>query len=345
MKEYQGFRVPGQTKVENIEVDNVDGQNNCEITINKIRDSNRIRIEPHCIKHCPSVVLDVVLSTAIEQVHVDSSKVTPGRILADASTTKGNVVGALPGCEMKSVSEIPQAKSLSQHVGGFNIMNDISTVFGPSEPLHLGPLRKSTMQIQGDMKTVTDVVTDALIANNGEGNAPSSGKTIVSFQPAKSVTLANSEFEVGVIHKLDELYEHGHTTQRIAQEVWALSKQMNDRLILIERKTRATLTQNYELLDAANTPRQREADFVITSTSPRMKDMSSTNRQSSSKKYGPFLLLMLEMIKMGTNIAGYVVPALVSLKAVDIFDPTQCAIGTVTSQVVRGIDYSPEYVE
>ncbi|KAF9946243.1 hypothetical protein BGZ72_000510, partial [Mortierella alpina] len=38
-------------------------------------------------------------------------------------------------------------------------------------------------------------------------------------------------------------------TQQIAQEVWKLQKQMNDRLILIQNKTEAILTQQLELAE------------------------------------------------------------------------------------------------
>ncbi|KAI8602836.1 hypothetical protein EDD21DRAFT_442529, partial [Dissophora ornata] len=59
----------------------------------------------------------------------------------------------------------------------------------------------------------------------------------------------NPVFEGTVLHKLDGLHDQGDVTQRIAQEVWELAKQMNDRLILIQSKTEAILTQNYELLE------------------------------------------------------------------------------------------------
>ena len=58
------------------------------------------------------------------------------------------------------------------------------------------------------------------------------------------------------------------------------------------------------------------------------------------KKYGPYLLLMLEMIKCGTNVAGHVVPALATLRVVALVDSIQQSIATVSSQ----IDYSLECI-
>ncbi|KAI8596822.1 hypothetical protein EDD21DRAFT_236094, partial [Dissophora ornata] len=274
MEDTQSFRLIGKLDIENIPLDNVNGQNiiywedikevfpgvkyvkNGERTVTKMRDSHQNRIEPHRIKHCPKVVLEVVLSP---------------------------------------------------------------------------------------------------------------------------MSITNPGFEGTVLHKLDGLHDQGDMTQRIAQEVWELAKQMNDRLILIQRKTEAILTQNYELLEYT-IPRL----FIVLpemSTSWDPKTMLRTKfrlhficecgehtRASGSKiphhlhlanhegyvvnkpteffkKYGPFLTLMLEMIKVGTSIAGHVVPALASLKVVDILDSAQSTIDSVTSKVIEGVDYSLKYLE
>lgn len=52
-----------------------------------------------------------------------------------------------------------------------------------------------------------------------------------------------------VIHKLDGLYDQGAMAQQIAREVLELQKQMNDRLILIQGKTEAILTQQLGLTE------------------------------------------------------------------------------------------------
>ncbi|KAI8602769.1 hypothetical protein EDD21DRAFT_413670 [Dissophora ornata] len=194
-----------------------------------------------------------------------------------------------------------------------------------------------------------------------------------------SMSTPNPRFEGTVLHKLDGLHDQGDMTQRIAQDVWELSKQMNDRLILIQSKTEAILTQNYELLEYT-IPRL----FIVlpeksTSWDPQTMlrtkfrlhficECGEHTKASGSKmphhlhlanhegyvvnkpteffkKYGPFLTLMLEMIKVGTSIAGHVVPALASLKVVDILDSAQSTIDSVTSKVIEGVDYSLKYLE
>ncbi|KAF9121766.1 hypothetical protein BG015_005736, partial [Linnemannia schmuckeri] len=88
----QSFRLIGSMDIEEIPCDHVDEHHvvywedienvfpgakyvkNGSVCVNMMRDSNRIRITPHCIKHYPGVVLDVVLSSAANSVHDDSPR-------------------------------------------------------------------------------------------------------------------------------------------------------------------------------------------------------------------------------------------------------------------------------
>ena len=66
------------------------------------------------------------------------------------------------------------------------------------------------------------------------------------------------------------------------------------------------------------------------------------------KKYGPFLLLMLELIKTGISVAGCVVPALGSMKVTELVSSAQETVKTVIDiktttdirTVTEQIDYS-----
>ncbi|KAI8597044.1 hypothetical protein EDD21DRAFT_229367 [Dissophora ornata] len=235
--------------------------------VNMMRDSQENLIKPDRIKHCPNVVLEVVLSTTVQYVHVDS------------------------------------------------------------------PIRSTS----------------------------------------------NPGFESTVLHELGGLRDQGHTTQEFVKQVLKDAQEIKDRLILVQSKTEAILTQNYELLEYT-IPRlfivlPEESTHWDPKTMFRTKfrlhficECGEHTEASGSKiphhlhlanhegyvvnkpteffkKYGPFLMLMLEMIKVGTSIAGHVVPALASLKVVDILDSTQSAINSVTSKVVEGVDYSLNYLE
>ncbi|KAF9397572.1 hypothetical protein BGX21_008720, partial [Mortierella sp. AD011] len=56
-------------------------------------------------------------------------------------------------------------------------------------------------------------------------------------------------------------------------------------------------------------------------------------------------MAMLQLVKVGTGIAGHVVPALASLKIVDVLDSTLYALDSVTKNVIEGVDYSIKYLE
>ncbi|KAF8929995.1 hypothetical protein EDD21DRAFT_364254 [Dissophora ornata] len=55
-------------------------------SVKLVKDASHEWLVPHCIKHCPGVVLDVVLSTAVEHVLVDSPVATPSPALMDGRT-------------------------------------------------------------------------------------------------------------------------------------------------------------------------------------------------------------------------------------------------------------------
>ncbi|KAF9088923.1 hypothetical protein BGX27_002596, partial [Mortierella sp. AM989] len=111
MDETQSFRLIRTTDIVDITVSHVGGQNiiywedikqvfpgvkyvqNGKVAITMLRDSDGARIMPHRIKHCPGVVLDVVLPTAGEHVHVDLLMTTPCLDPTDAATEDKVVEG------------------------------------------------------------------------------------------------------------------------------------------------------------------------------------------------------------------------------------------------------------
>ncbi|KAG0274110.1 hypothetical protein BGZ96_004491, partial [Linnemannia gamsii] len=182
-------------------------------------------------------------------------------------------------------------------------------------------------------------------------------------------------FQSAVIHKLDVLYDQGAMTQQIARKVLELSEEMKARLILIQSKTEAILNQQLELAeypiprlfivlpeeltkyDPGNWFRTKfRLHFICECgkhTEPSnnkvphhlhlAKHEGYLIREPTEffKKYGPFLLLMLELIKFGTSVAGHFVPTLASLKVVELVDSVQQTAESVTAK----INYSLECID
>ncbi|GJJ71876.1 hypothetical protein EMPS_04233 [Entomortierella parvispora] len=168
------------------------------------------------------------------------------------------------------------------------------------------------------------------------------------------------------------LCDQGHITQLLVQ-------QSLDRLVLIERKTEAILTQNYELLeftiprlfivlpdkkspwDFKNKFRTKFCLHFICECGEHTEAPGSNVRHRPHlarhegyvvskptelfEKYGPLLLLMLEMLKAGTSVAANFVPALSTLRVMDGLDYVQSTIGTAATQLIKSIEYSLECVE
>ncbi|KAG0334005.1 hypothetical protein BG000_008716 [Podila horticola] len=310
-----------------------------ERTIAYVRDDNGKIYDPKRIPCRPDCVIQVVYKTPQSDLTLEST-IAPGTPV-----------------------------SLNESVDQLSIKGKVSTGLDSPKPLRFGLSRKSTMQIQEDMKVMTDV----MVARNRAGKSLDAYSIIEESLPAEyhasvvTHVIINSEFESRVMEDLKEI-------RKDVKEGLELSKQTNDRLILIQSKTEAILTQQLEL---AEYPIPRL--FIVLPEEPVKYDPGNWFRTKFRlhficecgehtkannnkvphhlhlakhegylirepteffKKYGPFLLLMLELIKFGTSIAGHAVPTLASLKAVELVDSAKQTVELVAAK----IDYSLECI-
>ncbi|GJJ70243.1 hypothetical protein EMPS_02592 [Entomortierella parvispora] len=374
MKQTQAFRVAGTTSVENISIDSIHGQNvifwenieqvfpgvrvvKCgDVVINILRDPNGVRYEPHRIEHYPDEVLDLVLSTQTEHPPIYSHTA-----ILNAPPVS-YAVGTLPSSpnDSEDLSSNPSIALEPIEVPRF------------TEPQSAALARVNTTYIQNQLNSV-NMAIDLANRSGVPLNSEELSSLIHSRLTLASVT--RPEFENTVNRKLDAIHHQGTTTQQIAREVLELQKQMQDRLVLIQSKTEAILTQQVGL---AEYPIPRL--FIVLPEEPSKYDPANwfrnkfrlhficecgehTQAEGSKiphhlhlarhegyivreptelfRKYGPFLLLMLELIKFGTNIAGHAVPALANLKVIELVDSVQQTVATVTAK----IDYSLECID
>ncbi|KAF9284702.1 hypothetical protein BGZ88_009832 [Linnemannia elongata] len=148
MEVTQSFRLIGSKDIEDIPCGHIAGQyvvywedieqvfpgvkhiKNGNVTVTMMRDPNRLRIVPHCIKHYPGVVLDVVLSSAADHVHVDSPMATSSLTSASsqANTSNNPPANALTNAPTNASITNPPAESPT----------DAPTVALPANP-HANP--------------------------------------------------------------------------------------------------------------------------------------------------------------------------------------------------------------
>ncbi|KAF9928709.1 hypothetical protein BGZ67_006820, partial [Mortierella alpina] len=342
MEETQLFRLTGTAEIMEVPVDYLDGQNiiywedieeffpgvkhvmNGRVAIKKLRDSNRKRIEPPCIRHHPGEILEVTVFSS-DLVHVNS----PANALCDAPA------------DIRSDSRT-DAQTVFYHLGahgdGLNDSRQQSSCAKTSEASSHAALAESVSSL-------------AVASEAYDGQA---------------LTEQRQAFQT-VIHKLDAIHVQGATTQQIAQEVLKLQKQMNDRLILIQSKTEAILTQQLEIAeypiprlfivlpeelvkyDPANWFRTKfrlhficECGKHTEASNCKIKHHLHLAKHEGYlvrepteffKKYGPFLVLMLELIKFGTAVAGHVVTALATLQAIELVDSVKQSVELITAKI------------
>ncbi|KAF9901733.1 hypothetical protein EC991_005742, partial [Linnemannia zychae] len=236
MEETQSFRLIGREEIVKISVSNVGGQNvvywddiqevfpgvqhvqNGDVAVNKLKDSEGIRIVPHRIKHFPGLVLDVILTSATNHIH-DESLITNPSVTFPAT--------------------------LSEAVSGLAITEPFADL-SSAEPRQATIARESTAHIHNQLSSIM-----ATIEQSRHSGKPLTSEALSSLIASKLTPqlTTKSGFERTVIHKLDGLFNQGATTQQLAREIIELQKQMNDRLILIQSKTEAILTQQLELTE------------------------------------------------------------------------------------------------
>ncbi|KAG0367076.1 hypothetical protein BGX24_003408, partial [Mortierella sp. AD032] len=344
---------------------------------------------PHCIRHYPGVVLDIVLSSAASHVHVDSPMTTPPA--SNRPDTSANPPGNPPTAAPIDAPAVasptkPPVHPLASPRAGTPADPSMDA---PPINSHINTPAKAPTNSQPGPSPPGEI-TDVLLANLPSSSAAKGSGTsslvapvasVSSFAIAAEISADHSStkscqgFQSAVIHRLDALHDQGAMTLQIARKVLELSEEMKARLILIQSKTEAILNQQLEITEYP-IPRL----FIVLPEEPTKYDPGNWFRTkfrlhficecgkhtepSNSKvphhlhlakhegylvrepteffkNYGPFLLLMLELIKFGTSVAGHVVPILASLKVVELVDSVQQTAGLVTAK----IDYSLECID
>ncbi|KAG0293597.1 hypothetical protein BGZ98_002110, partial [Dissophora globulifera] len=246
----------------------------------------------------------------------------------------------------------------SQLVKGLESLNETM----PLPPTMHAPLPPASQMLSKlDVSTANSILEGRLLAECRKSMA-----TSVIITPG---------FKSAAINKFHELHNQGHNLQEIAQQVLNNAQETTDRVSLIQSRTEAILTQQLDLTEypiprlfialPEETAMHGSRNWFRTKFRLHFICECGTHTKASGgmvpnhfhlakhegylicqpteffKKYGPFLLLMLELIKVGTSIAGHTVPALASLKSVGFIDSVQQNVESVTAQ----IDYSLECID
>ncbi|KAG0061825.1 hypothetical protein BGZ89_011139, partial [Linnemannia elongata] len=280
MEETQSFRIAGTTTdIETIDVDNVDGQNiiywedieqvfpgvrhirNGSTVVKLLRDSNRTRIAPHCIKHYPGVVLDIILSNTVENVQVnspmtisslapaDSRADTPADAQTDFAISIAPPINApanspanpptdaliLATTENK-VAEVLQVTSTSVEAPTSNTL--VSTM---STTLHVPP--KTALSFR-------QIVKLASKKEHESGLQELNVKMAHMIKLQEAFDAKQEEFNRLQNHSIDQQEEIKQLQEQVLnnqEEMKQLQQRALDQLAVLQSRVQAVLTQTYEL--------------------------------------------------------------------------------------------------
>ncbi|KAF9173739.1 hypothetical protein BGX20_002236 [Mortierella sp. AD010] len=316
----------------------------------------KCRYNPKRIPYCPGCVIELVYETT----RYDATSLAPS---------------ATPRTPRTSMF-------LNGPVNQLSIKNKIPTDLGLTEPIGTTLTGRTTTEIQRLLDTLSPDIEQ--VVQSGHPLNARATEDLIRKHLTSPTNVNNTQqyiaHNVGMlVQGVGELKLQGNVLEQLAHKMIGMQQQALDRLALIKSKTEAILTQNYELLeytiprlfivlpetstswDPATMFRTKFRLHFICECGEHTKAAGSdiphhlhlakhegyvvNKPREFFQKYGPFLMLMLKMIKTGASVAGIVVPALTSLKVVDILDSTQSYIDSVTSKVINGVDYSLKYLE
>ncbi|KAF9899014.1 hypothetical protein EC991_009784, partial [Linnemannia zychae] len=335
----------------------------------------------------------------------DTSTNTPvDTATIDALTTSPATIPSVIPTAVASADTltIPSGNVLIDHLPPADVAIDVTTSASTNDAINPAVDASTNPPTNNQTNNQQDASPHSAIADIVLANPPSSLSTKVSgtsspialtesvsslaiaARASDDLSLAKQQqgFQSTVISQLSglhdqgaKLHDQGAKTQQIAQEIFKLQKQMNDRLILVQSKTEAILNQQLELAeypiprlfivlpeeltkyDPANWFRTKFRLHFICECGKHTEPSNSKVphhlhlakhegyiiREPTKffKKYGPFLLLMLELIKFGTSVTGHVVPLLASLKVIELADSVKQSVELVTAK----IDYSLDCID
>ncbi|KAF9362268.1 hypothetical protein BGX34_006493, partial [Mortierella sp. NVP85] len=293
---------------------------NGEVVVKLMRDSSRNRIVPHCIKHHPGVVLEVVLSSFDKQVLEFVQKTVVN------SVTERGPAASLPSevqAKVHTLSSIYDGIGQAIKDGQVERRNEeIGAVFG---------------QLKDEMAKTNELSSNVLDLVSKMNELSGNKETFSEL----------NELITHVLKQQAALHARQDALHAKQDEMKQLQIQALDRLVMLQNGVRALLTQTYELHEypiprlfiVLPDERSSSSKFRLYFLCECGEHTKSTNSkiphhihlakhegynierpQEFFQQYGSYVLTILQMLKYGLTVAGVSVPALTQLIRPDDVD-------------------------
>ncbi|KAF9345282.1 hypothetical protein BGX26_003321, partial [Mortierella sp. AD094] len=288
VEETQSFRLIGTTDTVEINVNHVGRQNivywedieqvfpgvkhvqNGKVAVNMLRGLDGTRIMPHCIKHFPNVVLDVVLSSTTEHVHVDSSVGVPSMVSTIALTTALTIGRTDPPSKDKFVEGLRVISALAE-----TPISDICARTSSSGPSSLPPSSPNKSDSQVQLQELS-----ANIAHMIKLQEAFDAKQEEMKQLQKQALDQQEEMERLQKRVLDHQEEMNQLQIQNKEKLRQMRVEVAGQFSVLQTGVHAVPTQTYELHEhLIPHPSSQEKSLPI---SPSLQHFLSTNKASFS---------------------------------------------------------------
>ncbi|KAF9990533.1 hypothetical protein BGZ75_001406 [Mortierella antarctica] len=379
MGETQSFRIAGSTAhIENIDIDTINGQDvifwedikqvfpgiqhlrNGSSVVKLLRDSDQNRITPHCIKHHPKVVLDVVVSSAaVDHVTVDPTLATSSLVSVNAPTADPLVSPladeSLVITESTVVEALQVASAPAEAVTIDNLASTVPTTLQAASKTALS--FRQVVQLVSKKTQVSDsqihlqkldAKMDRMIKLQEDFDAKQE-----EFNQLQSHSMAQQQ-EMKLLQK--EALERQEEMKQLAfdhhEEIRQLQIQALGQLAVLQDRIKAVLTQTYELHEypiprlfvvlPQDLSKWRTRDpfsnkfrlYFLCECGEHTESIDSNMEIHFAmhegyeiarpteffQLYGSHVLAILKMLKFGISVAGVAVPAISHLVRADAID-------------------------
>ncbi|KAG0209593.1 hypothetical protein BGX28_010208 [Mortierella sp. GBA30] len=327
------------------------------VTVNYLRDANYLRFEPKRLPVFSGKVIEIL----------DGFRERPSSSAPSSASTSSELVEVLanhsPASSIKAnrITALATAYASASHSQA--TLEEVESLNNePNVPPKTDELAEGADDTQESSQRMI-----AQYVGNTTVNSKNNFKQFVVKNISDLVKLS-----AGMDGKMDVLEQLARMTVKLQQET-------NDRLVLIQRKAEAILVQNFELLEYTvprlfiilpepSSPWDKLTlsknkfrlhficecgDHTMSSTTKLPHHLHLARHEGYEirqpyeffRKYGSFLLFMLELLKFGANVTGLVVPVLASLRVEEVLGDLGNRIRDTARLTVESVDRSISFLE
>ncbi|KAF9362270.1 hypothetical protein BGX34_006495 [Mortierella sp. NVP85] len=279
-EETQLFRLAGKTAVEKIPFDYVDGNSviywedieqvfpgvkhvkHKDVAVKLLRDSNRNRVVPYCIKHHPGVVLDVVLSSSDEDTLAVAGRngasggenVVESLLPKDTSSGDDRHLTASRAYTLPSASALSELKREPKATLSLEQIAEIAQKTSMESEIEQRLVSSLPSDIQVQVRASSNLRESLIqVIQDGQVHQPNE-QLIACLQKLDDKMMENNELAHRIMDLVSEnkellvrLNDLQKTLDSKQDEMKQLQVQALDRLAQLQNSVKALLTQTYEL--------------------------------------------------------------------------------------------------